>query len=140
MHGAERDGVPAEWAGDGREARENEPQRTMSCGLCGHLQRAFGPPPYSGAAAARSAAAGARLDGMRDAGNGWWNEWDMHAFGAWAARNAFAHDRCETAYRISALAWDQLCKRVTRSHKPARRAASRREALARHHCAFGGAA
>ena len=77
LHGAERDGVPAEWAGDAaRDARFGEVQQTMSCGLCGYLAKTFGQPPHTAAApATRAAATTARLDAMRDEGNGWWNEY-----------------------------------------------------------------
>ena len=77
LHGPERNGVPAEWAGDqARDARFGEVQQTMSCGLCGHLARTFGAPPFTAATpVTRAAATTKRLDTMRDEGNGWWNEW-----------------------------------------------------------------
>jgi hypothetical protein len=48
LHGAEKDGVPIEWAGERQHpqyAGEYD-RRAMSCGLCGHLFRKFGKPPF----------------------------------------------------------------------------------------------
>jgi len=47
-NGYEQDGVPTEWAGVRQHPQYvGEPERrAMSCGLCGHLRRVFGKPPY----------------------------------------------------------------------------------------------
>ena len=45
MHGDESQGVPVEWTTRQNEAYRGEPRRTMSCGLCGHLDRTLGRPP-----------------------------------------------------------------------------------------------
>ena len=49
LHGDERHGVPTAWAGDGQNFKYvGEPERrTMSCALCGFLDRTLGHPPVS---------------------------------------------------------------------------------------------
>ena len=49
LHGDERHGVPTAWAGDGQNFKyAGEPERrTMSCALCGFLDRTLGHPPVS---------------------------------------------------------------------------------------------
>ena len=88
MHGNEWLGVPAEW-GSNQNAQykpmpdddyvQDEPdRRTMSCGLCGHLHRALGPPPF-------------QLDPPpmpKELSDLYTNNWDFHPFGAWLANEA----------------------------------------------------
>ena len=86
MHGHEWLGVPAEWGYDtsapyGVEA----PQRAaMSCGLCGQLAQAIGPPPYMPPEAAAKAAATAANDDA-EAAAAEVDAWDLRPFGVWLA-------------------------------------------------------
>ena len=64
---------------------QNEPQRrTMSCGLCGHLKRALGKPPFIVDPAP-----------VEDPGNEhlYTANWDLHPFGAWLANDAIKNSR-----------------------------------------------
>ena len=46
-HGDENIGVPAEWSSSQNVIyRDEQRRRTMSCGLCGHLERTLGAPPF----------------------------------------------------------------------------------------------
>ena len=63
---------------------EDEPdRRTMSCGLCGHLHRRLGRPPYKLAPA----------NITNDPGHEhlYTANWDFHPFGAWLANEGAAH-------------------------------------------------
>ena len=88
-------GVPADWGiTQGRvdgDFNRGEQGRAMSCGLCGHLERKFGRAPYHKTLPPEYGSA--RLQRMRRDGGvfGWWNEVDMHSFGAWLARDV--HER-----------------------------------------------
>lgn len=69
---------------------------TMSCALCGHLQRALGPPPF------------VVTPDTPDHDERWDMRWDMHAFGVWLAndrsmraRGAEASMRLISKYRGS---------------------------------------
>jgi len=106
-HGDEAKGVPAAWAPTMQGAVDNDLNRgdpldglvAMSCGLCGHLERTFGKAPYNEVASYPSEYhTSSRLKRMRSEGlfaghQGWWNEWDTHAFGAWVANDMASHGR-----------------------------------------------
>eukprot|EP00326_Haptolina_ericina_P033261 CAMPEP_0181245200 /NCGR_PEP_ID=MMETSP1096-20121128/43290_1 /TAXON_ID=156174 ORGANISM="Chrysochromulina ericina, Strain CCMP281" /NCGR_SAMPLE_ID=MMETSP1096 /ASSEMBLY_ACC=CAM_ASM_000453 /LENGTH=638 /DNA_ID=CAMNT_0023341847 /DNA_START=39 /DNA_END=1952 /DNA_ORIENTATION=+ len=88
-NGYEQDGVPTEWAGVRQHPQYvGEPERrAMSCGLCGHLRRVFGKPPYRVADVVPNPLP-----------KGIWNfnegtHMDMHPFGAWLANDHMEHGR-----------------------------------------------
>eukprot|EP00966_Prymnesium_polylepis_P293563 6780294-Prymnesium_polylepis.2 len=74
-NGDEHLGVPLEWSQNAR-FRDEANWRTMSCGLCGFLVRALGPPPYKKEHAPV-------VDPGREAAYG--NTWGVRPFGAWLA-------------------------------------------------------
>ena len=93
-HGNEWEGVPAGWA-QRQNAQylvspvdlyvQDEPDRkTMSCGLCGHLKRQLGPPPFT---VEPPAVTDPGREDMYTA------NMDFHPFGAWLANNAVRHGR-----------------------------------------------
>ena len=93
-HGNEWGGVPAQWS-QRQNAQylvnpadpyvQNEPdRRTMSCGLCGHLKRQLGPPPFT---VDPPAVDDPGREDMYTA------NMDFHPFGAWLANNAVRHGR-----------------------------------------------
>ena len=104
MHGDEWKGVPAVW-GTNMNAQympvpeddyvEDEPdRRTMSCGLCGHLLRQLGKPPF-------------KLEPppiTNDPGKEhlYTNNWDFHPFGSWLANEAAAHPQTTKILNIVA--------------------------------------
>lgn len=106
-HGDEAKGVPAAWGPTMQGAVDNDLNRgdpvdglvAMSCGLCGHLERTFGKAPFIEVASYPSEyQTSSRLKRMRSEGwfaghQGWWNEFDNHAFGAWVANDMAAHSR-----------------------------------------------
>ena len=55
-------------------------RRTMSCGLCGHLERRLGKPPFT--------IAPAPLTGEHAGSTLFTANWDFHPFGAWLANDA----------------------------------------------------
>ena len=95
LHGNEWDGVPVAWVPLERQNPQymtempdiyspSEPnRRTMSCGMCGHLERTFGKPPFT-------------IDPppitTPDA-EMYTSNWDMHPFGAWLANDAALNQR-----------------------------------------------
>ena len=94
LHGNEWEGVPAVWA-QRQNAQylitptdpyvQDEPdRRTMSCGLCGHLKRRLGPPPFF-------VDPPAVVDPGRE--DLYTANMDFHPFGAWLANNAARHGR-----------------------------------------------
>lgn len=60
-------------------------RRTMSCGLCGHLKRTLGAPPYT---IDPDPASYAETTSELMAAN-----WDFHPFGAWLANDAAKYGR-----------------------------------------------
>ena len=92
--GHEKVGVTSSWSQNGGTLnKEEDEQKTVSCGLCGHLKRDFGSPPYLGSSPPLDADTEARFETMRRAGKGWWNEWDLRAFGTWVANDALEKKR-----------------------------------------------
>ena len=94
LHGDEWEGVPAGWS-QRQNAQylitpadpyvQDEPdRRTMSCGLCGHLKRQLGPPPFF---VDPPAVVDPGREGLYTA------NMDFHPFGAWLANNAARHGR-----------------------------------------------
>ena len=93
MHGDEWKGMPVEGATNQNKQYittptdpyvQNEPdRRTMSCGLCGHLKRVLGDPPYM------------LEPTINDPGNEhlYKENWDFHPFGAWLANDAKINNR-----------------------------------------------
>ena len=100
-HGNEWHGVPATW-GSNQNAQykpvpdddyvQDEPnRRTMSCGLCGHLHRALGPPPF-------------KLDPPpmpEEVADLYTNNWDFHPFGAWLANEAAKEPHADVLELVS---------------------------------------
>eukprot|EP00966_Prymnesium_polylepis_P214601 4969611-Prymnesium_polylepis.1 len=89
--GPERDGAPTEWATDREhpQYKGEGDRRAMSCGLCGHLLRTFGKPPFRMAD-----------NVLKPLPQGIWEyepytrtHMDMHPFGAWLANDHFLHGR-----------------------------------------------
>jgi len=94
-HGHEKNGVPAAWGEELLNAQyltnpddqfvPAEPKRrTMSCGLCGHLERQLGKPPFI-----------VDPEPVDDPGaeHLYTSNWDFHAFGAWLANEDARHGR-----------------------------------------------
>ena len=75
-HGPEERGVPVRWS-KARDTVDMGGERyTASCGLCAHLQRELGPPPFVVA------------EGAHDDPELYKNVWDMHPVGMWLANHA----------------------------------------------------
>ena len=99
QNGDEWKGVPVAWVPLERQNAQymtempdlyspSEPdRRTMSCGLCGHLKRTLGPPPYTVEPPPITTADAAMYTA----------NWDMHPFGAWLANDAALNGRASDA-------------------------------------------
>jgi len=95
LNGNEWEGVPVAWVPLERQNAQymtempdlyspSEPdRRTMSCGLCGHLKRQLGAPPFTVEPPPITAADAAMYTA----------NWDMHPFGSWLANDAALNRR-----------------------------------------------
>jgi hypothetical protein len=74
--------------------KDEADRRTMSCALCGRLEKTFpgGPPVGAPAKVGRAAGMEYSLAGVPEARRHLFtNNWDLHAFGAWIANDAAHH-------------------------------------------------
>lgn len=129
-HGDERLGVAQITGRDGRTVDGNFNRgetrldtRVMSCGLCGHLERALGtgaafrqpfPPAYYAPRLQAHRAVQSCAEGRC---HGWWSEWDMHTFGAWLGQVTDPSDvraTMETVHRYRLTNGEEVHMRTQR--------------------------